>query len=225
MVATTYMYAVPNTKEGIPMEQSIKDEAIEQLDKDIVFGFDDKEDLLMGISDMFYNVDNFDKKWLKNEIKIRLKEHKLVSKKWEYPTDFDRLLKAFDSLNAKGIVALHKAGYTKQDAQDDSLDMIMRLKKKGIEAKGFCYYHTQDLERVISEDKNLFIGYDSYNHNDTLAKEIADEIAKTLKLNGLKVKWNGSIESRIEIVDMDWKKRVDGIDYNQKKRILKLMIK
>jgi len=219
------MYAVPNTKEGIPMEQSIKDEAIEQLDKDIVFGFDDKEDLLMGISDMFYNVDNFDKKWLKNEIKIRLKEHKLVSKKWEYPTDFDRLLKAFDSLNTKGIVALHKAGYTKQDAQDDGLDMIMRLKKKGIEAKGFCYYHTQDLERVISEDKNLFIGYDSYNHNDTLAKEIADEIAKTLKLNGLKVKWNGSIESRIEIVDMDWKKRVDGIDYNQKKRILKLMIK
>ena len=225
MVATTYMYAVPNTKEGILMEQSIKDEAIEQLDKDIIFGFDDKEDLLMGISDMFYNVDNFDKKWLKNEIKIRLKEHKLVSKKWEYPTDFDRLLKAFDSLNTKGIVALHKAGYTKQDAQDDSLDMIMRLKKKGIEAKGFCYYHTQDLERVISEDKNLFIGYDSYNHNDTLAKEIADEIAKTLKLNGLKVKWNGSIESRIEIVDMDWKKRVDGIDYNQKKRILKLMIK
>jgi len=219
------MYAVPNTKEGIPMEQSIKDEAIEQLDKDIIFGFDDKEDLLMGISDMFYNVDNFDKKWLKNEIKIRLKEHKLVSKKWEYPTDFDRLLKAFDSLNTKGIVALHKAGYTKQDAQDDGLDMIMRLKKKGIEAKGFCYYHTQDLERVISEDKNLFIGYDSYNHNDTLAKEIADEIAKTLKLNGLKVKWNGSIESRIEIVDMDWKKRVDGIDYNQKKRILKLMIK
>ena len=207
------------------MEQSIKDEAIEQLDKDIVFGFDDKEDLLIGISDMFYNVDNFDKKWLKNEIKIRLKEHKLVSKKWEYPTDFDRLLKAFDSLNTKGIVALHKAGYTKQDAQDDGLDIIIRLKKKGIEAKGFCYYHTQDLERVISEDKNLFIGYDSYNHNDTLAKEIADEIAKTLKLNGLKVKWNGSIESRIEIVDMDWKKRVDGIDYNQKKRILKLMIK
>ena len=210
-------------EEGIQMEQSIKDEAIEQLEKDILFGFDDKDELLMGIRDMFYDVDDFDKKWLKNEIKIRLKKHKAESKMWERPTDFDKLLKTFDTLNKNGIVALHKAGYTKQDGEEDSHEIIKKLKKMDVHAKGFCYYHTQDLERVISEDKNLFIGYDSYNHDGTLAKSIAQEIIKTLKFNGLKVKWDESIETRIEIVDMDWKKTVDVIDYNQKKRIFKLM--
>ncbi len=196
------------------MRQEIKDEAIEQLEKDILFGFENADDLLESISEMFYDEDDFDEEWLKQEIDSRLKKHKADSLKWEKPTDFDRLVKAFDELNKNKIVSLHRAGYTKSDGESDCSEIIDELKELGINAKGYCYYHTQDLERAIGEEKMLFIGFDSYNRNDELAKEVAEKIISVLTDNGFSTKWNGSIDTRIEILNINWKKTVDNIDYN-----------
>ena len=60
----------------------------------------------------------------------------------------------------------------------------------------------------------LFIGFDSYNRDDELAKEVAEKIVSVLTDNGFKTKWNGSIGTRIEILNINWKKTVDNIDYN-----------
>ena len=196
------------------MRQEIKDEAIEQVEKDILFGFENADDLLESISEMFYDEDDFDEEWLKHEIDSRLKKHKADSLKWEKPTDFDRLVKAFDELNKNKIVSLHRAGYTKSDGESDCSEIIDELKELGINAKGYCYYHTQDLERAIGEEKMLFIGFDSYNRNDELAKEVAEKIISVLADNGFNTKWNGSIDTRIEILNINWKKTVDNIDYN-----------
>tara|TARA_R110002049_G_scaffold165571_3_gene331465 strand:+ start:61 stop:744 length:684 start_codon:yes stop_codon:yes gene_type:complete len=196
------------------MKQEIKDEAIEQLEKDILFGFENGDDLLESISEMFYDESDFDKEWLKQEIDIRLKKHQTESLKWEKPTDFDRLVKSFDELNKNKIVSLHRAGYTKSDGEEDCSEIIAELKELGINAKGYCYYHTQDLERAIGEEKMLFIGFDSYNRNDDLAKEVAEKIISVLTDNGFSTKWNGSIDTRIEILNINWKKTVDNIDYN-----------
>lgn len=196
------------------MRQEIKDEAIEQLEKDVLFGFENEDDLLESISEMFYDESDFDEKWLKQEIDNRLKKHKADSLKWEKPTDFDRLVRAFDELNKNKIVSLHKAGYTKSDGESDCSEIIDELKELGIIAKGYCYYHTQDLERAIGEEKMLFIGFDSYNRNDVLAKEVAEKIISVLTDNGFSTKWNGSIDTRIEILNINWKKTVDNIDYN-----------
>ena len=196
------------------MNQEIKDEAIEQLEKDILFGFENGDDLLETISEMFYDEKDFDESWLKNEIEIRLKKHQSESLNWEKPTDFERLVKSFDELNKNKIVSLHRAGYTRQDGENDCSEIIDELKNIGIYAKGYCYYHTQDLERAIGESKILFIGYDSYNRDDKLALEVAEKIVEVLKENGFNVKWNGSLETRIEILDINWKKVVDNIDYN-----------
>ena len=196
------------------MRQEIKDEAIEQLEKDILFGFENADDLLESISEMLYDEDDFDEEWLKQEIDSRLKKYKADSLKWEKPTDFDRLVKAFDELNKNKIVSLHRAGYTKSDGESDCSEIIDELKELGINAKGYCYYHTQDLERAIGEEKMLFIGFDSYNRNDELAKEVAEKIISVLTDNGFSTKWNGSIDTRIEILNINWKKTVDNIDYN-----------
>ncbi len=155
------------------MNQEIKDEAIEQLEKDILFGFENEDDLLESISEMFYDENDFDESWLKNEIEIRLKKHQAESLNWEKPTDFERLVKSFDELNKEKIVSLHRAGYTRQDGEDDCSEIIDELKALGITTKGYCYYHTQDLERAIGEEKMLFIGFDSYNREEKLAKEVA----------------------------------------------------
>ncbi|CAM4369593.1 DUF6891 domain-containing protein [Gillisia limnaea] len=196
------------------MRQEIENEAVEQLQKDVLFGFEDRDDLLESISEMFYDEDDFDENWLKKEIDIRLKKHQNESLKWGKPTDFDRLVKSFDELNKDKIVSLHKAGYTKSDGEGDCTEIIDKLKEIGINAKGYCYYHTQDLERAIGEEKMLFIGFDSYNRDNELAKEIGEKIIGVLTKYGFNTKWNGSIDTRIEILDIDWKKTVDNIDYN-----------
>ena len=196
------------------MKKEIKDEAIEQLEKDILFGFESAEELLESIGEMFYDEENFDTEWLKNEIKERLNKHQDESLTWEKPTDFDRLVKAFDQLNREKIVAIHKAGNTRQDGEDDSSEIISELNEIGIVAKGYCYYHSQDLERAIGDEKMLFIGFDSYNRENELAKEVAEKIVEILKKNEFQVKWNGSLETRIEILNINWKKTIDNIDYN-----------
>ena len=53
------------------MDQKIKDEAIEQIEKDVKFGFDSEAEIFDGILDMFYDEDDFDKAWLKQEIKTK----------------------------------------------------------------------------------------------------------------------------------------------------------
>lgn len=196
------------------MNEAIKNETIEQLDKDICFGFENANELFESISEMFHDVEDYDEVWLKKEIETRLKKHQTESLTWEKPTDFEKLAKAFDELNKQGIVSLHKAGYTRQDGENDCLEIIEELKALNIKVKGYCYYHTQDLERAIGNEKMLFIGYDSYNQEDKLAEEVAQDIVKMLKHNGLHPKWNGSLNSRIEVLDINWQKIVDDIDYN-----------
>ncbi|WP_405570884.1 DUF6891 domain-containing protein [Winogradskyella sp. Asnod2-B02-A] len=204
------------------MKQDIKDEAIEQLDKDILFGFYDANGLFESISDMFYDENDFDETWLKNEIHLRLKKHQIESLNWKKPTGFDRLVVSFDTLIKDKIVALHKAGYTRQDGEGDCAEIIEELSNNGIKVLGYCYYHTQDLERAIGDEQNLFIGYDSYNHNDELAMDVANKIVKTLESNGFNVNWNGSLETRIQITDINWQKTVDNVDYNYS-RVLDIM--
>ncbi len=206
------------------MNQEIKDEAIEQLEKDILFGFENGDDLLESISEMFYDEDDFDEDWLKKEIGIRLEKHQAESLNWEKPTDFERLVKSFDELNKEKIVSLHKTGYTRQDGESDCSEIIDKLKTIGITAKGYCFYHTQDLERAIGDEKMLYIGFDSYNRDDKLAKEVAEKIVEILKNNGFNVNWNGSFETRIEILDIRWKKAVDNVDYNYS-RVFEIMEK
>ena len=208
----------------INMTQEIKEEAIEQLEKDILFGFENGDDLFESISEMFYDEDDFDENWLKNEIKIRLKKHQAESLNWEKPTDFEKLVKSFDELNKEKIVSLHRAGYTRQDGESDCSEIIEELKTIGITAKGYCFYHTQDLERAIGDEKMLYIGFDSYNREDDLAKEVAEKIVGILKKNGFNVNWNGSLESRIEILNINWKKAVDNVDYNYS-RVFEIMEK
>lgn len=151
---------------------------------------------------------------MRSEIEIRLHKHKAESLTWQKPTDFEKLVNACDELNKERIVSLHKAGYTRQDGQDDCKEIIEELNKIGASTKGYCFYHTQDLERAIGEERMLFIGFDSFNGEDELAKEVAEQIIEVLKKHEFNVKWNGSLQTRIEILDLNWQKTVDNIDYN-----------
>jgi hypothetical protein len=187
------------------MTDTTKNDIIEQLNISIKSGFYDKEEIFTNIEDYLYEIP-FDQEWTKKQIDsayaVRLREQT----SWATVTDFDKLVQAFDKLNSSGIIALHKAGMTKQDGEGDSQEIHEELLKKGIKTSGFCYYHWQDVERVV-DDSHLFIGFGDFNKNDKDALEIGKKVAATLESKGFKLNWDKTVETRIEITNINWQKR------------------
>ena len=202
------------------MTQDIKDEALEQLELDIRFGFENEEELFEGIREMFYDEEDFDEDWLRQTISEKYKQHQKDSITWARPTDFDRLANVFDELIEGKIDCLHNAGYTKQDGEGDCMKTIGHLKKLGVNAIGFCYYHSQDLARAVDpETRNLYLGFDSSTQNDNDALEVANKIVDLLKKSGFEVNWPGLVDQRIEIKNINWRKVPDGEDWGAKRVI------
>jgi hypothetical protein len=196
------------------MTEEIKQEAIDQLELDIKFGFENEEELFESIREMFYNESEFDESWLREKISEQYSKHQIESQHWGHPTDFERLAKTFDELITEKIVCLHNAGFTRSDGEGDCMETIERLEELGIKAIGFCYYHSQDLGRAVDpESRNLYLGFNSVVENDNEAILIANRIIQKLKKNGFDVDWSGTVDQRIEIKDMDWKKIPDDQDW------------
>lgn len=195
------------------MNPALKAEALEQIELHVRMGFDDEEEIFEGLREMFFEEDDFNEEWLKGELSTYFSKHVNESKEWKHPTDFERLVKVFDQLNEEGIVSLHRAGYTRQDAEDDCFEMIDTLRSAGYLTKGYCYYHSQDLERALNSGI-LYLGYYSADGQENTAQEVVETILNKLKQEEFQVEWNGSLETRPFIKKIDWKKVPDNIDYN-----------
>ncbi len=203
------------------MTIELKEEAKEQIDKEVQFGFDSKEEILSGILEMFYDEKEIDKNWIRKEIASQFALLQAASKHWKSPTDFDKLAEVFDQLSENGIIAIHKAGYTKQDGYDDVNQVKEQLEKLKIKAKGYCFYHTQDLERAISpEIENLYLAFDSINQKDKEAIEIGKEIVTLLKQKGFPISWEETIDTRILISKIKWQKIPDLQDWSLNRSLL-----
>lgn len=202
------------------MNNELKEEAEEQIHKEVHFGFDSKQQIYEGILEMFYDEEEIDKNWIESKIDKQYDHNQLESKNWKRPTDFDKLVQVFDKLNEKKIIAIHKAGYTKQDGYEDINEINQQLKKYKITTRGFCFYHTQDLERAIfPETGNLYLAFDSHNQNDGEAIKIGKEIVNLLEQYEFQIEWDGSINSRILISKINWQKIPDDKDWSLNRSI------
>jgi hypothetical protein len=196
------------------MNEEVKQEALTQVELDIMGGFESEEELFENIRDMFYEEDNFDEEWLQKIIAEKFQNHQDESVGWKHPTDFEKLANTFDELIKEKIVCLHNAGITKSDGEGDCMEVIERLAKLGIKAIGFCYYHSQDLARAVDpEIRNLYLGFDSPTQDDNEALMVANKIVDKLRKNGFEVSWPATVSERIEIKNIDWKKIPDDQDW------------
>ncbi len=182
----------------------LKKEILENVTNEVAFGFSTKEEIFDDILDMFDD-EGIDEDWLKKLIDEKYDAHLEESKTWQHPTDYEKLAEVFEELNEENIITLHKAGYTKQDGYGDVTEIVEILKEDGIEPIGYCFYHTQDLERAIDpEIRNLFLCFDSLDQNDEKAITIGNLIVSKLNKAGFKTSWDGTINQRIEIKDINW---------------------
>ena len=207
------------------MKEAIKQQAIDQLELDIKFGFENELQLFESIREMFYDEADFDEPWLRKMISEKYLQHQNESINWTHPSDFDKLVTIFDELINERIICLHNAGLTKSDGEGDCMEAIERVEELGIKAIGFCYYHSQDLARAVDpEIHNLFLGFDSPTQDDKEALFVANKIIDKLNAGGFETNWPGTVDQRIEIKNFYWKKIPDDQEWGAE-RVVQILTK
>jgi hypothetical protein len=197
------------------MSDSAKADIIDQIHILTKSGFYDKEDIFIHVEEYLYEIPA-DTNWIKQQIDMTYSSQLKEQASWPAITDFDKLANAFDQLNLKGIIAIHNAGITAEDGEDDSRDIYDSLLLKGIKAKGFCYYHWQDVERV-EDDGHLYIGFGDFNDNEKEALKIGKQIKECLEKQGFKLNWDNTAGTRIEITNIKWQKRFGRLSVDHRK--------
>ncbi|GAB3987470.1 hypothetical protein GCM10029978_106410 [Actinoallomurus acanthiterrae] len=120
---------------------------------------------------------------------------------WPDILDSDRLLWAFQDLEAAGIVA--RADFT--CCQNCGVSEIGGEVPEGAAMRGYTFCHRQDIEAAV-EEQTLYLSYGAFDGDDAAATRIGEEVVATLRRNGLAPEWNGSHTTRID-VPMTWRER------------------
>lgn len=192
-------------------EQYIYDHILRQ----IYMGFSDPEDIKEGVLEMVED-EGFDitEAWINSHIEETFRKLAEESRTWTHPTDTEKLAVVFDELATEHkIITLHKAGYTTSDGESDVVDIEIRLREKGISSEGYCFYHEQDLERVLAPSGILGLAYQKVNNeDDEVTLKIGNIIAAKLRQHGFTVKWNNDVRKKIEIENFQWRKMYNETD-------------
>ncbi|MCR6477309.1 hypothetical protein NU688_14200 [Variovorax sp. ZS18.2.2] len=126
---------------------------------------------------------------------------------WPTITDCDKLDQVFSALEQLGIIALQNAGHTQSDGYEDVQAAYAESEAKS-SIVGYCFYHGQDLDRVV-RDGALFLAFGPIDpeKEESDGPRIGEAVVAELARAGLAVQWDGSCNSRILVMNIDWKRR------------------
>lgn len=189
----------------------------EQIVNRVKMGFDDPEDIKIMIQEQVED-EGFDipEAWINKHVDLEFQALLTESKNWTHPTDTERLALAFNELAEEHkIIALHKAGYTTSDGEGDVIEIERALREDGLRSEGYCFYHEQDLERVMpGASKTLGLAYQKVNNeDDQVTLQVGITIAEKLRQHGFSIHWNNNINQKIEIRNFTWQKIYHSGDY------------
>ena len=72
--------------------------------------------------------------------------------------------------------------------------------------KGYCFYHSQDLDRAMSGG-GLMLAFGDLDDDKHAKVEIGRIVKAALEAHGFAIEWNGDSETRLDIPSIDWKRR------------------
>lgn len=122
---------------------------------------------------------------------------------WPDETDCDRLDRAFQALERRGIVARQQFSCCQGCGSREIWDEVDEAKAAGVPVRGHTYFHQQDTERA-AEGLGLYMAFGSVRGGGDA--EVGREIVEVLRAHGLDAEWDGSPETRI-LVPLEWKRR------------------
>lgn len=164
-------------------------------------GFYTPEQVDMMIDDILE--EDADEQMLRAAVAPEFANKKEAEKLWEEFTDCDRLDSLVESLERSKILFLQNAGYTMSDGHQEAFEILSDIPGHGF--IGYCFYHGQDVERVLDSDE-LYIAFDHIDGDVPAKLKIGQVLKEELEKAGFAVNWDGSPNRRVE-VQINWKRR------------------
>jgi hypothetical protein len=150
--------------------------------------------------------DTINEEAIRTMIQIEFARKQAAEQTWPKQTDCDRLDQVFNTLNTIGILALQNAGYTQSDGLDDIAQLYAEAGGEQSSIRGYCFYHSQDLERAV-QGQGLYLAFGHVDETNEGKVEIGRSIEQILRQADLLAVWDGSGQTRIFLPEIDWKKR------------------
>ncbi|MFF7048939.1 DUF6891 domain-containing protein [Streptomyces griseorubiginosus] len=122
---------------------------------------------------------------------------------WPTTTDPDRLTRAFDALNTRGVTARENFTCCRTCGTAE----IGAERAEG--DRGFVYFHTQCTESA-AEGRGLMLLYGGFDGSAETTRAVGHEVVAALEAAGLSAVWDGDPDRAIEISPLDWRKRLVG---------------
>ncbi|WP_030325457.1 DUF6891 domain-containing protein [Streptomyces sp. NRRL B-3229] len=122
---------------------------------------------------------------------------------WPSTTDPDRLTRAFEALNTRGVTARENFTCCRTCGTAE----IGAERAEG--DRGFVYFHTQCTESA-AESRGLMLLYGGFDGSAETTRAVGHEVVAALEAAGLSAVWDGDPDRAIEISPLDWRKRLVG---------------
>ena len=171
-------------------------------------GLYDPEDVTIILAESWGLLGNSGEARLRAEVEKAFVNKRLEEATWPATTDCDRLDTVFAELESLGIIVEQDAGLTKSDGLEIVTETYEDAEADGEAAGivGYCFYHGQDLDRVMESGELLLAFGDFLGDNERSAK-IGQHIQLALQNAGLVVEWDGSVSHRVLVRGIRWQRR------------------
>ncbi len=171
-------------------------------------GFDSADEIADGTLEYFEGDDEtpaLDLAAVRKLTEEELARHEAEEASWSDPTDCDRIDAAFEALESKGIVARQNFTCCQNCGHGEIWDEIKGARKSRPVA-GYTFFHMQDTDRAAAGG-GLYLAYGATEPGDEAGVQVGKVIVSELQAAGLKTDWDGTMNKRIAIVGLAWKKR------------------
>ena len=142
---------------------------------------------------------------VKSMVAERLEMRRRAEQRWKRLTDCDKLDLAFADLEEQGIIARQDYWCCARCAHSAAGYEIFGNERGEDFWKGYVFYHEQDTDDAPSG--SLMLGFGAYEEGDEAMKEVARTVIETLGRYKLKAEWNGKANTRIDVVNLNWRWR------------------
>ncbi|KAL4881769.1 hypothetical protein BJY04DRAFT_188092 [Aspergillus karnatakaensis] len=118
------------------------------------------------------------------------------------PTNFDKLQRAFDSLERRGIVArmnwscCRTCGRDEMDGERDD------------ESLGYVFFHEQSTEALANGREDVALVFGRFVGSKIRVTEIGRIVVRVIRRTGFSVRWNGDAERAIVVTVGMWRRRI-----------------
>ena len=128
--------------------------------------------------------------------------------------DLLRLKESFINLSKNHkIISIHNAGYDIEEGIQDAFELYTHLRNNKYDVDGFCFYSFEDIEFAL-EENILNIAFGDFEYDENKALDIGKRVANELKSNGFKIRWDETVDERIEIMSFNWQKVYEEREYS-----------